>query len=885
MIDFILLSKRSSFFFLILLASLHLSAQEEVHRTENWITDSGITRVEHSNGYTMLSGSFSLTGPYTGGLALTDAATGKIVDLVLPKINGFVTDIIDDGSGGWYVGGFFSEVDTVKIQNLVHIKSDKTVDRTWKPNPNTTTSTLKLVGTTLYVAGSFTEIAGQTRNYIAALDVTTGVLTPWNPNANNRVLAVAVFGTTVYLGGYFNTIGGFTRGNLAAVDATTGLPTAWAPVVDDGVTSIQMDATSIFIAGVFDNAGGQPRRGSARLNLTTGLAMAWIANFDATGYANEFILSGNTMYMAGYFTTVNGAARNSIASVLVSSSVVTAWNPILPSGAYISDIGLLGSTIYMAGSIGTVNGQTRNSIAAVDAITATLLTWDPIPNSFIQAITPSTAGILIGGGQNGVNWISRNGFALLDDATDQPWPFDFDLNGGIVNTIAVNAGVLYIGGQFFAVNKTPRNNLAAFDLATGALLPWNPLVYGTTTLDRNVSVNNIRVKDGLLYVAGKFFAVNSMAAVRPGLAAVDLTTGIVNNWNPAVGDMKTTNEFVNSIDISGNTVYAAGSFSLLGGNQPRENIAAIDATTGAILPWNPVSKGIVDKIRVTSTTAYVVGEFANTVGGLVRLNRIAALNLSNNSATPWNPPLLNGSANDIAIGGSNLYVGGYFDSVAVQPKPGLASFSLTTGIVDSWTPDVGGNSDGTFGVNTISTSSTKLYIAGIFENLGTEGRRNYGEYNICPPAPLVTLDGTTLSTTATGLLQWYENNVAVSGATDQTYEINPLEYGVYAVAVTAIGCTARSADVVYLITAPELSINNELKVYPNPVQTDLFIHVPDKQGAIDLKVLDMAGRTVRSQQGVGVQHRLSLADLEAGIYLLIIQSQKEKHVRKIIKTR
>jgi hypothetical protein len=128
----------------------------------------------------------------------------------------------------------------------------------------------------------------------------------------------------------------------------------------------------------------------------------------------------------------------------------------------------------------------------------------------------------------------------------------------------------------------------------------------------------MKIKDNTLYIGGKFLAIN--AAFRPGLAAIDLNSGIATNWNPAVGDQKTTNEVVNSIDIVGNTVYAAGQFTLLSGNQPRGNIAAIDATTGAILPWKPISNGMVDKIRVAGNVAYVVGEFANGVGGSVPRN-------------------------------------------------------------------------------------------------------------------------------------------------------------------------------------------------------------------------------------------------------------------------
>jgi hypothetical protein len=152
--------------------------------------------------------------------------------------------------------------------------------------------------------------------------------------------------------------------------------------------------------------------------------------------------------------------------------------------------------------------------------------------------------------------------------------FSWILTAAVVNAIAVKDGVLYIGGQFVAISKTPRRNLAAIDLATGQILPWNPSLFGTSPTDLAITVYSMKIKDNTLYIGGKFFAINAQTTVRPGLAAVDLSTGIATNWNPAVGDLKTTNQFVNSIDIVGNTVYVGGLFSLLSGNQARANLCS-----------------------------------------------------------------------------------------------------------------------------------------------------------------------------------------------------------------------------------------------------------------------------------------------------------------------
>ncbi|SHH50978.1 Por secretion system C-terminal sorting domain-containing protein [Chryseolinea serpens] len=890
-------SRRLVTFLAALFFTFRLLAQSGEHLQENWITDSDVNRIEHSNGYTMLSGYFSQAGPYQGGGVTTDPTTG-VVDTAMPKIHGSVQEVISDGSGGWYVAGYFEGIDTVRIQNLAHIKSDKTVDRTWKPNPDGGVTVLALDGSTLYAGGNFTLIAGQSRKNLVSFNATTGALTAWNPAPDNEIYTIAVAGTTVYVGGYFGKIGSATRYGVAAIDATTGIPTSWAPVLAGSSTPyvnvIKLDANNIYIGGYFTTVGGVARGSLAQFTLA-GALTAWDAKLTATPYqvyVNDIEVTTNVVFVAGYFTAVNGTPRTTLVALDRGKASLLAWDPAM-TGSSVSKLSSLGNMLYLAGYFDYVGAIQRYGVASIDISdlnTVTVTNWAPRPNTtYGSVVTPVGSTVFVGGYMNGFNWLDRPGFVLMSEATHEAWPFPVDLSGGgNINTIAVKGNVLYIGGRFNLIGRDTRNNLAAFDLTTGALLPWDPSVDGLSVGDPNAEVYNIRIKDNLLYVAGRFRSVNNANTIRFGLAAVELTTGAANAWNPSVGDGKTIDQMVLSIDIVGNTVYASGSFSLVGGSNARGNLAAIDATSGAVLPWAPISNGPVRKIRVAPNAAYVVGDFANGIGGQVRTAGIAALDLSAGKTLPWDT-LFGGSVSDIALSATDLYVSGYFDYVgkSFTFRPGLCSFSLATGALNPWLPDNGDGGEGGYEVEALSISPTKLYVGGYINYFGIENRENYGEYGICPAAPVInsSADGTSLTTPtplAGSTIQWYRNNVAVSGATTATLPINMFENATYAVEVTYFGCVGRSTDYTYLITGTEKP-SNILALYPNPVRDELNIHLKEAAASVTFTINDITGRPMKVVQGSGQEHVLSLRDLPAGPYVLMIDNGAQKQAHKIIK--
>ncbi len=260
----------------------------------------------------------------------------------------------------------------------------------------------------------------------------------------------------------------------------------------------------------------------------------------------------------------------------------------------------------------------------------------------------------------------RLGFAIaiLATRTATAEVLDFPKPNKPVHAIAVANGVVYIGGEFTKVDEEDRNNLAAMDTATGALKPWNPDTHGKT-------VRAIVASNSTIYVGGDFFEIGSAPNNdRNHVAAVNATTGARLAWDP------NANKAVHAIAVSGTTVYVGGYFDRIGAQaqQPvRNTLAALDDQTANATAWDPgIGDGSVRTIDVgPDGTVYVGGYFTKIGTGQTARKCVAALD-ANGAATPWDPSLTHSLEPDppfsrhaavlaMKVVGTEVFVGGNFD--------------------------------------------------------------------------------------------------------------------------------------------------------------------------------------------------------------------------------
>jgi hypothetical protein len=878
--------------FLVAFAYQNSFSQSETHRLQAPTTDYPVTGIVNSNGYSLLRGYFYRAGAYSGSGIILNQTNGT-EDLTWPKISGDVNAVISDGSGGWYVGGYLYAVDNIDIGNLIHILSDKTVDRTWNPNPLGSVSCLSLKDGILYIGGYFQSVAGQTRNYAAAFNTSTGALTEWNPGPDGYVNVIEGGENAVYLAGAFANVnnGASVRNKIAAVNKMDGsvLPgwnitlTGFSPTVYD----LAATSTKLYVAGNFTQVNGVSRSGLAALSPTDGAVdVTWNPNpqHSGTPVVRSIALSGNTLYAGGVFNNGLGGLPTvhhlGAVSATGTGAGINSFMPVLDENDQISKVEIQGATLYASGFFNSVNGLNRQSIAGINTNDGIPTPWAPEPDGSIYAIASDANKVFIGGDLRGINWKIYNGIAIVEESTGKLWPYELQLEtGDDIQTMVVKENIMYVGGKFNTINGVPRKNLAAIDLENGDVLPWNPGASGTTSSFDNTSVAAMNIKDNTIYIGGIFLTAGGQS--RPGLAAIDATTGAATNWNPIIGDGTTTNEYPLSLDIENNTLYVAGDFTKIAG-QTRPYIGAIDLTTGSLLNWNPVVLSEIWKVRVGGNAAYVLGDFSDGVAGAIRTNGIAAIDLTSGLATDFDPQINSPYVSDLALTETDVYIGGYFSVAELEDRPGLASYSLATGTLNPWMPDLGGSGESGYDVEALAASTSRLFVGGAFVFIGRETRSNYTEYDLCSTTAAVTLNGSFLTASPGSAYQWYENDVLVEGAISQSYEINVFEYGRYAVEVTSNGCTVRSNDYIYLVTDNENELPSAIKLYPNPVEDELFIEVPSSS---ILSVHDVTGNPVNIVNlKFQERNRIETSSWTKGVYVLKIKSNQSVQSFKIIKT-
>ncbi len=110
-----------------------------------------------------------------------------------------------------------------------------------------------------------------TLNGLSVYDAASGLGLAWQPQANARVRALAIYEDVLYMGGHFTEVNGQLRSRLAAIDLLTDALLAWAPQCSGSVHGLSATSTGLAMHGGFGMVQGEGRpHGFAMITLQEG---------------------------------------------------------------------------------------------------------------------------------------------------------------------------------------------------------------------------------------------------------------------------------------------------------------------------------------------------------------------------------------------------------------------------------------------------------------------------------------------------------------------------------------------------------------------------------------------------------------------------------------
>lgn len=678
-------------------------------RTDRCIVDGPVTSLCPAGGKLYLGGQFSFAGPFTGCCVSLDTLQGALLPVAPYRIDGNTSSIISDENGGYFVAGSFKYMNNVICPNILHIKSDGTIDASFAPESiDGEVLTLALYKDTLFAGGKFRKIGSADRYGLAAFNKTNGAVLNWNTHIGRSVSALCVSGTRLYIGGTADSSGDTLSRFIASCDVTSGTILPFNPkITGRSIDVIITDRNFVYIGGLFDKINDKICRNLASFDTATGMQSIWTPQPDRRVTAMK-IHKGN-LFTAGYFNTIVGVDRGGLASFELETGSLTDWNPVKKrSEVYSFDI--RNDIIYFGGQFDTVLGKDRYKTAAIALVDNTLLEWKiPNTNGYCRAIRCSGNFIMAGGDFSSAGWQRRYGLAAIDTLTGTltdwaPVVKSDNRTYPAVWAFSLYGNKLFTGGLFNEINGNQRSCVAAFDLSTGELAPWNP---GLPVVPDNV-ITAMTSGNERLFIAGTLYD-NALGVYTSKMMAINIPDATVSSWATI------TNGDVNVLRASGTKVYAGGKFEKITGSVCT-NLGSIEMASGFPGLWGPGADDAVFELKVHGNTVYVGGLFRNA-GGETR-KRIAALDIATGRALTWRPNLCGDSDDDVVksinVFGSTVFAGGIFNKATTSHRH-VAAIDATSAAVLDWDPLV---ADG--GVQALCAVGSTLYVGGSFTRIGSK---------------------------------------------------------------------------------------------------------------------------------------------------------------------
>lgn len=319
-----------------------------------------------------------------------------------PNVNGTVYAMVVLPDGKILVGGDFGTVGGVARVRLARLNADGSVDAEFSDAMVSlgTVQTLAVQSDgKILVGGSFTGIAGQTRNRIARLNPDGSLDNDFNPNANNVVRAmVSQPDGKILVAGDFTSIAGQSRNKIARFHPDGSLDTGFSPIANNNIYALALQPDGkILVGGSFSYIAGQTRYSIARLHPDGSLDTGFYSAANNTVYSLAVQPDGKIL-MGGAFTDVLGSSRYRIARVSTTGAVDGSF-AFLPFNNTVYALALqTDGNMFIGGDFTLIGSTTCNRIARLGSNGAIDLSYAPSPGASVYSLALERDGGLLAGG-------------------------------------------------------------------------------------------------------------------------------------------------------------------------------------------------------------------------------------------------------------------------------------------------------------------------------------------------------------------------------------------------------------------------------------------------------------------------------------------------------
>lgn len=500
------------------------------------------------------------------------------------------------------------------------------------------------------LVGDFTSVGGQPFARFARVAPDRTVDARYRVVADGPIYHVALAHGRIYLAGEFRTLNGAARHGLAALDAATGQTSAFGHGFNpEGrrVTQLSVSSIGIYVAGQGRLWG---------FNASTGALL-----FERDVWVNAIAATSSRVYLGGY------GYQRPVWAVDPFSGQDTGWQIgltfVLISGTYSENTSITallvdGGRLYFAGVFSTVDQQ--SGLASVDATSGLPTSWRPwlfsVPSQITRLMRVADAVAAI------TDYWSGQSLHAFDVATGALLPFNPQTFGPIKAIAPAPEGAV-VGGDFDGIEGVARVGIASINLDTKAIEPWTVTLPPFTALSLATDGTWIfgRTSDS------RFFKIDPLSGAVAGEHRVSSGDVILTDMRVAGGELITAvSERYASAQLGALSIadwsYRALPVTFAGG-------------TGQY----------VGGLDVAGDTVYVAGSFA-TVNGQSR-PYLAAVHRVTGEVLPWRPSP-DAGARGVAASGGRVWVSGDFLRVGGLRRRGLAELDPVTGQALAWNPDV-----------------------------------------------------------------------------------------------------------------------------------------------------------------------------------------------------